>query len=1037
MQINIKLTNMKLINRKSWQSALVLLFLAFFTAVVFSSAAFAQYDTGSINGIVRDKTGAVVGGADVKVTSAKNGRVIAVTTGDGGEYNVPGLPEGTYTVEASHAGFATETVSNVVLHASETRAANIELKVGAATENVTVTADTFAVNTETSESGGTINGTQVENLPLNGRDFTSLIELVPGSITSAGFGGTSLGGSETSYAGVNVLLDGADANRVDSQAVSTQLGRQESRINRASVDSIAEFEVLSGVYSAEYGDSSGSIVNVITKSGSNALHGGVFEFFRNDVFDAENYFQTGKAPFRLNQFGGNLGGPIVHDKLFFFVNYEAVRQATDSPTGPVIVMTAATRAMAVSQMQPVVNAEPLPNPALGPVITPDGTIRTDLGYFEGSLFDTLREDTGSAKLDYNASPKDSFSFRYNISDSFTNTEYGPALYQVSPSPGRNYFLKGTYNRIISPNLLNEFGVAFNRPSTDSFGGGGPFPFFQCSALLGCTADNGFGAAPGPDLFSEHRPQHSLQFLDTLSWTKGRHAIRAGLNIRHAVTHDALIPQDFIAYDSQSDYLANQGWQFSTLGHNVVGLENTNYGFFIQDDIRVTPRFTLNLGLRYDYFSVLHGDLMQNFDIPTLTFGPLGGGLYHPDRNDFGPRLGFAWDPHGDGKTVIRGGGGVFYNPSLTGEALSLAGNYQQGYNVSIFTLLGFFGPPIVCTPPFGNPYYYINYPLPNPLPTCTPAPPPNVDALDPHLRDSYSLHWSLGVQHQLARDTIMEISYVGARGLKLPAGAAYAGEELNLSPFGGPNEISPNFGNIRFLGDYVESNYHSLQASLRRHLSHGLTLDANYTWAHETDDGADILLAAYQNSHDIKQDYASGDIDVRHNFTMGAVWDVPTMTSVPSLLGKGWQLNSIISARSGLPVNIAVASPFLGIDQIRPDLVPGQSIRPSNYSVPLNQFNFNAFAIPPAGELGDLGRNAGRGPGFAQIDLGLTKTAQITEHLNAQLGAQCFNIANHPNFANPDGNLEDFTFGQTTSTVGNKVGLGTARQFQIFAKFTF
>jgi outer membrane receptor protein involved in Fe transport len=1025
-------------NRKSWQWLFAVSLIAIAGTMFFSTAAFAQYDTGTINGVVRDKSGAVVAGADVKVTSVKTGRVIEVTTGDAGEYTVPGLPEGTYAVTATHAGFVTETVSNVVLHATETRAANVELKVGATTENVTVNADTFAVNTETSASGGNINGTEVENLPLNGRDFTSLIELVPGSVTSAGFGGTSLGGSETSYAGVNVLLDGADANRIDSQAVSTQLGRQESRINRASIDSIAEFEVLSGVYSAEYGDSSGSIVNVITKSGGNAFHGDLYEFFRNDAFDANNYFQTAKTPFRLNQFGGNIGGPILHDKLFFFVNYEGVRQVTDYPTGPVITMTAATRALAVSQMQPVVNAEPLPNPALGPVITPDGTVRTDLGYYEGTLFDTLREDTGSAKVDFNATSKDSFSFRYNISDSFTNTQFGPALYQVSPSPGRNYFLKGTYNRIISPNLLNQFGVAYNRPSTDSFGGGGPFPFFECSAFWGCDADNSFGAAPGPDLFSEHRPQHSLQFLDTLSWTKGRHSIKAGLNIRHAVTNDALIPQNFIAYDTETDYLANQGLQFSTLGHNLVGLENTNYGFFIQDDIRVTPRFTLNLGLRYDYFSVLHGDLMQNFNIPTLTFGALGAGLYNPDRNDFGPRLGFAWDPQGNGKTVLRGGAGVFYNPSLTGEALSLAGNYQQGYNVNFIDLA--FGI-TSCTPAFGippAPPYYISYPLPNPLPTCTPAPAPNVDALDPNLRDSYSLHWSLGVQHQLARDTVMEIAYVGARGLKLPAGAAYAGEELNLSPFpGAPNEISPNYGNIRFLGDYVESNYHSLQASLRRHMSHGLNLDANYTWAHESDDGADILLAAYQNSHDIKQDYASGDIDVRQNFTLGAVWDVPTMTFLPNMLGKGWQMNTIVSARSGLPVNIAVASPFLGIDQIRPDLVPGQSIRPSNYSVPGNQFNFNAFAVPPSGQLGDLGRNAGRGPGFTQIDVGFTKTSQLTERLGTQLGAQCFNIVNHPNFANPDGNLEDFTFGQTTATVGDKVGLGTARQFQIFAKFIF
>lgn len=1022
---------------KTWQCwplvHLVLFCLALF---LFSSTAFAQYDTGSINGTVRDKSGAVVTDADVKITNIKTGRVDEVKTGGAGEYNVPGLPAGTYTVEVTHPGFEKGILSNVVLYATATRAADVELKVGADNEQVTVTADTLAVNTETSGSGGTIDGRQVENLPLNGRDFTTLIALVPGSVTSAGFGGTSLGGYETSYADVNVLLDGADATRIDSNAVSTQLGRQESRISRASVDSIAEFEVMSGVYSAEFGDSSGDVINVITKSGGNAFHGTLFEFLRNDVFDSENYFQTQKTPLRLNQFGGNLSGPIVHDKLFFFVNYEGVRQIVDAPSGPQVVMTAATRANAVAAMQPVVNSLPLPNPALGPVILPNGTVRNDLGYYEGDLRNTLREDTGSAKVDFNASPKDTFAFRFNISDSFTSTQYGIAADQVSPSPGRNYLLKGTYNRIFKPNLLNEFGVAYNRPWTDSLGGGGPFPTFQCAALWGCGASNTFGDAPGPALYSEHRPQHSLQFLDTLSWTKGRHAIRTGLNIRHVVTQDALFPQDFIAYDSITDFLANQGFSFTTLGHNLVSLQNTNYSFFVQDDIRVSSRLTLNLGLRYDYFSVLHGDLMQNFNIATLTFGPLGAGLYKPDRNDFGPRFGFAWNPRGDGKTVIRGGFGVFYNPALTGEALSLAGNYQQGYNVNFLDLA--FGI-TTCTPPFGTapvPFYYISYPLPSPLPTCTPAPPPNVNALDPNLRDTYTMHWSLGVQQQLARNTVLELAYVGNRGVKLPAGAAYAGEELNLSPFGG-TEISPNFGNIRFLGDYVESNYHSLQASLRRHMGFGLNLDANYTWSHETDDGADILLAAYQNSHDIKADYASGDIDVRNNFTLGAVWDVPTASYLPSILGKGWQINSIIQARSGLPVNIALAAPFLGIDQLRPNLVPGQSIRPANFSVPSNQFNINAFVAPPALQYGDLGRNAGRGPGFTQIDLGLAKSTVIKEGLSLQLGSQVFNLMNHPNFSNPDGYLADPTFGQSTSTVGNTVGLGTSRQFQLFAKLIF
>jgi Carboxypeptidase regulatory-like domain/TonB dependent receptor len=1033
-----------MLNWSKWQIGVVALLLC-----AAALPAWAQLDTGSIVGVVQDKSGALLPDAKVTVTNLKTGRLYEVQTNGAGQYEVPGLPAGLYKVVAEHPGFKTHVVDKIILYATDRRAVDTTLDVGQISEQVRVNADTTVVNTQTSELGATINENEVENLPLNGRDFTSLMTLVPGSVTTGTPGQTSLGGYETFLAGVNILLDGADATRIDSQATSTQLGRQDSRISRASVDSIEEFKVMSSTYSAEYGRSYGDIVNVITKSGGNQYHGTLFEFFRNDAFDALNYFATQNTPLRLNQFGGNLSGPLIKDKLFFFVNYEGVRQIVHAPTGigPFVVMTAAARAGAVPDMVPVVNALPLPN-VPGPVTFPDGTVRTDLGYFNGSLLNTLREDTGSIKVDYRVGVKDSLAFRYNIADSFTSTQYGIAADQVSPSPSRNHLLKGTWDHTFSPNLLNEFGVAFNRPYTSSLGGGGPFPSFSCSAFWGCSNANTFGDAPGPALFSENQPEHSLQFLDTLTWIKGRHSIHAGLDIRHAVTHNALYPQDFIAYDSQADFLANQGDQFSTLGHNMVTVQNTNYGFFLQDDMRLSSRFTVNLGVRYEYNTVLHGDLIQNFNIataiadPTNTtapFGALGAPLYKPDRNNFAPRIGFAWDPNGKGKTVVRSGFGIFYNPQLTGAALSLAGNFQQGYNVNFINLA--FGL-TSCTPNFGRPpapSYYISYPLPDPLPACTPPLPPNVNGLDPNIRDSYSMHWSFGVQQEIIKNTVLEVSYVANRGVKLPAGAAYAGEELNYSPFpGAPNQISNDFGSIRRLGDFVQSNYHSLQASVRRRVSQGLTVDANYTWSHELDDGVNILTAAYQNSHNPMGDYANGDIDVRNNFTLSALYDVPTVEFLPKVLGKGWHVVSLIQARSGLPFAIEVAAPFLGIDQIRPNLVPGQSIRPSNYSVPFNQINVNAFSVPPNGQYGDVGRNAGRGPGFAQVDLGFLKNTRVSERFEVQFGAHVFNLFNHPNFANPSGVLEaNPTFGQSTQTINNLVGTGTSRQIQLLMKLIF
>lgn len=1041
-----------MLNWNKWQIGVVALLLC-----ALALPAWAQLDTGSIVGVVRDKSGAVLPDSKVEVTNTRTGQVFEVNTNSSGEYEVPGLVAGSYKVTAEHAGFKTRVVNGIVLYATDRRAIDTTLDVGQVSEQVTVIAETTTVNTQTSDTGATIDANKVNNLPLNGRDFTSLMALVPGSVTSAGFGGTSLGGFETSLAGVNILLDGADATRIDSQATSTQLGRQESRISRASVDSIEEFKVMSSTYSAEYGRSSGDIVNIITKSGGNAFHGTLFEFFRNDAFDALNYFATQKIPLRLNQFGGNLSGPIVKNKLFFFVNYEGVRQIVESPSGPVAVLTEAARAGAVPVMVPVVNALPLPN-VPGPVIFkgagPGGTdvVRNDLGYFKGNLRHSLREDTGSVKVDYRAGAKDSFSFRYNIADSFTSTQYGVAALQVSPSTSRNHLLKGTWNHTFTPAVLNEFGIAFNRPQTDSLGGGGNLPFFQCSAFWGCTPQNTFVTAPGPALFSSRRPQHSLQFLDTLTWIKGRHSIRVGLDIRHAVTRDALDPQAFLAFDNTADFLADLGLQLSTLGHTMVGVQNTNYSFFVKDDIRLAPRFTVNLGVRYDYNSVLHGDQIQNFDIPTAIADPnntvaplglLGAGLYKPDRNNFAPRVGFAWDPRGTGKTVVRGGFGIFYNPMLTGAALSLAGNFQQGINVNLFN---FFDPNFLCTPPFPS-APFLSYPVPNPLPVCTPALPANVNSLDPNIRDTYSMHWSFGVQQEIVRNTVLEVSYVGNRGVKLPAGAAYAGQELNLSPFGG-NVISPSFGQIRHLGNFVNSNYNALQTSVRRRVGKGLNVDANYTWSHEFDDGVNILSGAYQNSYNPKSDYANGDIDVRNNFTLGAVWDIPTVEILPKLLGKGWQMTSLVQARSGLPVQIANSLPFFGIDQLRPNLVPGQSIRPSGASAPNNLLNRAAISGPCSPQntspyclqpfsYGTTPRNYGRGPGFAQIDLGLSKATQFSERLRVQIGGQFFNLLNHPNFANPSGIIDEPNFGQSTATVGNTIGTGTSRQVQLFMKFAF
>jgi len=995
-----------------WQ-LLLAVFIAVLLAVV---PAFAQYDTGSIVGTVLDQQGAALAKASVKVTNVGTSRVWSAITNDQGEYAVPGLPQGTYRVEATQAGFASGIVSEIVLYATDVRRVDVTLKVGAASEQLTVAAQQTTVNTQTSELGATIDAKRVQDLPLNGRDFTQLLTLVPGSVTSVAPGQGSLGGFENTFAGVNFLLDGADATRIDVNATDTDLARQGARITRASVDSVQEFKVIQSTYSAEFGRSMGDVVNVITKSGQNTLHGSLFEYFRNNALDANNYFSTTSLPLRLNQFGGNLGGPIKRDKLFFFFNYEGVRQINTAPV-ETQVLNAAERAKAVPAMVPVINA--IPRGDCGPV-------NANLDCFIGPEQNRLREDTGSLKIDWNAAPKDTFSFRYNFNDNHTNTQYGLAIGQEAPSYGRSQFLKGTWNHIFSPNVLNEFGVAYNRPHTNAPAGGGAIQdIFQC---VFCDATNQIGLTPGPTLFSLISPQYSFQILNTTSWIKGRHSFKFGTDIRHNNTQRATLPQVFLGYAGVDDFVHNNLFQVSTLGFPLEGITNNNLDFFFQDDFRLTHNLTLNLGLRYEYNTVLQGPGVANFDLATLKVLPAGQPLYQPDHNNFAPRVGFSWDPFGRGKTVVRGGFGIFYNPQLTGAALSLAQNAFPTLSVNIFQLL--FGT-VTCTP------FTFGYPIsPSAIPSCSPQQ-PSVNILDPHMRDTYSEHWSFGIQQQLIPNTVLEVAYVGNHGVKLPAGAADAGLELNIPPFSGAApRLSPNYFNIRQLGDFLKSRYDSMQVSVRRRIGQGLNVDVNYTWSHEFDDAVNIF-SAFQNSLNPMGDYSVGDIDVRNNFTLGLVYDVPVASWLPKNVAKGWQVSSIFQARSGLPVNVTMSTPFLGLDLIRPNLVPGQSIYPANYSVPNNQLNPAAFVAPAANSYGDLPRNAARGPGFEQLDLSLAKTTALTERLGLQIRVETFNLFNHPNFQNPANALSESTFGQSTSTIGSLVGVGTPRQTQLALKLIF
>jgi hypothetical protein len=1008
--------------------------------------AYGQQDTSTIRGLVTDPSGATVSGVRVTVTDVKTNRAFITKTDSKGEYYAPSLAVSVYTIRLSMQGFRTTDLNGITLHANETLAENATLQMGVANETIEVSAETVQVNTDSAAIGTTITADQVAKLPLNGRDFTDLLALVPGAIQNTGsINNDSLGGFPSGQFGANMLVDGTDATRVDGNVTFTTFGRGDARVTRSSVDNIQEVKVLSSDYSAEYGRAVGEIVNVITKSGSNQLHGEVFEFFRNNALDSKNYFFNGApTPLRLNQFGGNLGGKIVKDKVFYFLNYEGVRQHITNPvTGNTLVLNAAMRDMAAPSVAPIIAKIPLGNG--GPAPTVNHAIYSHwFDVLNGTTSSDIREDTAALKLDYILSPRNNFAVRYNYNLSDTYGVYGLAIGQTADAPQLSQLGKATWNFIGSPTFFNEAGFAINSPHSYQTAGEPGFPLFSCFV---CNV--GLGVTPSPQLFESKQPSISYEALDTATKILGRNQLRFGLDIRWNNVGRELDTQDTLIYaggptvEAATDLpckgapqgtngcvdpsggpeglLANNGIGWTRLGYPMTHMKNTMMAFFLNDDWKAKPRLTLNLGLRYEHNTVLHDaeHNVQNFDIGTLSLRPTSTPFYEPEWVDFAPRVGFNWDVTGKAITSLKGGFGLFFLPIAPGSPLNLAANTEQNFSINLLQteLLGY-----TCTPALN----VIQFPLP----IAAPQAPLSVTAFDRHQKDTYSEQWSLSLDQQLAKNTVMTIAYRGNRGVH-----EFGGANLNLEdPLTGHNHISDAFGGINFAGQFAESAYNSLNISARTN-SHGLSLTANYNWSHEFDDFMG-LFESYQNPLDIRADYSPGDIDVRSAFSAGIVYSLPKFDRIPERLATGWQVTAIVQGRTGTPVNFGYSAnnPFVG--SLRPDCNFGVPVRASNYQLPGPQFNTAAF-LPPAGNYGTCPRNYGRGPGFLQPDLGIIKTTKITDHLGWEFRGELFNFVNHPNFSNPGTTINGFDFGTSYSTIGNLIGLGTSRQIQLSSKIIF
>ncbi len=1027
-------------------------------------AARAQFDTGTITGLVTDPSGAAVAHATVTVTNAATSFQRVLQTDTGGSFTASALPFGNYVVSAVASNFAEAKSQTIALSVGATVRVNLSLTVQEIHETIEITGTATTVDTVTSTAGTTLNSNQISNLPVNGRDVMDFLEIAPGSVNSIGFFQGSVNGQENFFTGLNVTVDGQNASRGDINGFDETEGNEQARLTRASLDSIQEIDFANSGYSAEVGHSLGPQMNIITKAGTNDFHGTLFEFFRNDALDANDYFANTltapKQPLRMNQFGGNLGGPILKSKLFFFLNYEGIRQRTTAINSLYEIPSAYVRSQFVPAMQPVL-AQMAPLPAACSAIpapascSVPGTIDTtnpaggaDLVYDPAALPTTLREDSGSFRIDYNLSDKDRLFFRYNIDDSLTDQTIGLNVGQVTPLYLRTQLGKIDETHTFSPTLLNEFSVAINRFYSDT-NSNTPTPLTGFSGFF-----TNLGALPGPNTFNQITPFTVFEVFDNVTKVLGRQTLRFGTQIRANRLNEWLRPTQFFDFGSFSDLENDRPFVLQKIGFpGFVGVRDSNWDFYAQDDWRVTRKLTLNLGLRYDYNTVWREgqNRLQNFDFASQSFLPSTQAPYHAPGKDFAPRLGLAYDPFGKGKTVIHAYGGMFYNPMHFGFGLVSNVPAYESYNVNVFQA------PIV-------------YPEPNPpLPAGT----QNVSIFPQNPKDPYSINWLFGIQQEVAPKTVLTVNYTGNEDHHMQAGVDFAAVNLNPANFytqsGRPYS---GFASENLDSDELSSNYHALQVQVR-HNAGRLTLEGNYTWSHEIDDMVNVF-GGFSNPTNPSFDRGPGDWDIRHNFTASVLYNLPDLrrfnSIVRGVLG-GWQTSNIVQARTGGPVNPQIESGFFGIP-VRPELT-GQTIRLPNFSWPSASYNINAYEVNPnfTGDpgvgLGDAGRNSLRAPGFFQWDFSLMKNFPVTEKITLQFRADIFNILNHPNFANPDvgicesialpvttpapgcapsatdpsGQALNHNFGRVGQTIASAnsslVGTGTARQEQFSLKIIF
>jgi outer membrane receptor protein involved in Fe transport len=1060
--------------RASFPWAVRLAFVFLLVAILGGSSTLlcAQSFRGSIRGEITDVQGLPVAGANAVARNLGTSETREVTSDQGGEYRFLELPAGEYEVSALAPGFEEVRVPQVRVDVGVDTIVNLALsKVKGHQESVEVVESVPLVETASTTLSQVVDHQLVQELPLNGRDFGKLVALTPGvTVEGSGVAGSEKGFGQFNIDGNrdrsnNYNLDGTDNNDpFFNNSALNQVGITGAPATLLPLDAIQEFN-LQSQFGAEYGRNSGSVVNIVTRSGTNTLHGSLYEYNRNSAFDARNYFNSKfqsdgsanpQSRFNNNNFGGSLGGPILKDKAFFFFAYEGQRERVGSDFAlavPSQAEIAEAQSVAVTTTVPGA-AVPSVNPALIKITNLFPT--SDSNLLSYSVRDKNDGNNLIGKVDYRINQNNSLSARYAFGQSNQAFPLGSlggygsgsrlaSFEQISPT--RVQVVSVNWLTTFSPSQINEvrFGYSRFRTSFNSADATPGNPNYLDPSALGLDMGTGHVGLPEIDFNGDienlgataysvprGRLSETFQVVDNYTYIRGRNTYKFGVDFhRYDVQsfNDNLerglldvntcfsladgscpaLSTDPIVNELANFYIGNI-YAVGDIGNTQRFTFNNNLGFFAQDEVRVTNNLTITAGLRWEYISPLSEkhNLLSNFD-SSGNLAQLGSStlpiLFHRDLNNFGPRLGISWSPRG--RWVVRAAYGIYYDYTPQNNLIA---NYTTSAGVATNPV-----------PSLANSPYFVgaqNFnsavwngtatgPVFTPVPTGTPQ---SIFVTDSDLRTPYVQSWNLNIQREFSRQVAFEVGYVGSKGTRLTRlYDANQGRDPGIN-----NPTYPQYAAVDVFSDSANSTYNGLQTTVRLQQFHGFSGFSTYTFSKSLDGASDginfnFANAAFpQDSTNLPAEKGPSTFDTRDRWTTAINYDVPDLHRIPHVLGAGWQLNSIVTVQSGRPINIITDAGGVNSNFVqRPDILPGVNPILPHWTPSTGYLNPAAFAYPaitaadPNGYFGDLGRDQIFGPGFWNYDFSTTKNFQLRERLTLQFRAEFFNIFNHPNFALP------------------------------------